>query len=298
MKQHATASITDELLQVILNEGSSTVAASTVSATTTSTTTTTTTTTVMSQPVKPLFEITKRKFERNVILLYTSQPRPTTTTTRPRPKSPTPTAQDDVNRCKGTCVTGFFSYLCDYIDSKAQCANGGKCCITRREDMPNAKNSTATNKPSTTARPSTTTPASTTIAGKNASSAATTTAPPTTTTAAPLKRCPGVCLPGLMSAFCSQPSVVIKEPANLCERGAICCDSKTREGSGGSGSRPETGVTTVRPSRPSTKSPSSSSISDLINNPLTSLLAGPLLSSLAGAALQRPSAPSSKTFSS
>nr|CAG4636904.1 EOG090X03V0 [Ceriodaphnia reticulata]SVE72856.1 EOG090X03V0 [Ceriodaphnia reticulata] len=217
--------------------------------------------------------------------------RSTTTTSRPRPKTtttPAAAAAGDDKRCKGTCVTGFFSYLCDFIDSKAVCANGGKCCISRREGTGGSteqKNATApaSSRPSspsskvpgssTTARPSTTTTKASTT---------------TTTTAAPLKRCPGVCLPGLMSAFCSKPSIVINNPPNLCERGSVCCDSKTREGaapqSSGSGS---SGVSTQRPSRPPTKAPASA-MSDLLSNPLTTLLAGPLLSSLAGAAMQRP----------
>ena len=204
------------------------------------------------------------------------------------------------NLLQGTCVTGFFSYLCDFIDSKAVCSNGGKCCISRREGSggiseqktnnvtaptSGARPSPSSSKPSagktTTARPTTAKPKATTTS---------TTASPSTTTTTQPKRCPGVCLPGLMSAFCSKPSVVVNNPPNLCERGSICCDSKTRDGapqSGGSGT--SSASTNNRPSRPPTKAPASA-MSDLLSNPLTSLLAGPLLSSLAGAAMnQRPS---------
>nr|SVE74102.1 EOG090X03V0 [Daphnia barbata] len=265
---------------VILNEASSAAASSTEASTTTSSTTTTV--------------------------------RSTTTTTRPKPKpttTATPVAGDD-KRCKGTCVTGFFSYLCDFIDAKAVCANGGKCCISRREggggaseqktnnvtapasgSRPSSSNSKPSVTTSTTARPTTAKPKATTT---------TTLAPTTTTTALP-KRCPGVCLPGLMSAFCSKPSVVVNNPPNLCERGSICCDSKTRDGatqSGGSATNSgSTGSTSNRPSRPPTKAPASA-MSDLLSNPLTTLLAGPLLSSLAGAAMnQRPTSSGDKSDS-
>nr|CAG4643116.1 EOG090X03V0 [Ilyocryptus agilis] len=247
---------------VILNEGSSTAAPSTAAATTSTTAAATTTKTVAT----------------------TTTPRSTTTTTtKPKPRTTTTAAvARDENRCKGTCVTGFFSYLCDHIDSKATCANGGKCCLTRQgaaspsevKDSPSSSSATS----STAAAATTTTQATTTTS---------------TTTATPQRpRCPGVCLPGLMSAFCSHPSVVVKEPANLCERGSVCCDSKTRD----SGSRPSgsgSDSSTQRPSRPTTKGPGSA-MADILSNPLTSLLAGPILSSLAGAAFPKPaSSPSS-----
>nr|SVE75673.1 EOG090X03V0 [Daphnia hispanica] len=260
---------------VILNEASSTGASTTEASTTTSPATTTV--------------------------------RATTTTTRPRPKPSTtavPAAGDD-KRCKGTCVTGFFSYLCDFIDAKAICANGGKCCISRREGSGGVSEQKTNNvtAPASGSRPApnsskpsvaTTTTAKPTTAKPKI----TTTTVPTTTTAPLPKRCPGVCLPGLMSAFCSKPSVVVNNPPNLCERGSICCDSKTRDSpqSGGSGSN--SGSTNNRPSRPPTKAPASA-MSDLLSNPLTTLLAGPLLSSLAGAAMnQRPTSSGDKSDAS
>nr|CAG4636068.1 EOG090X03V0 [Eubosmina coregoni]SVE69719.1 EOG090X03V0 [Eubosmina coregoni] len=207
---------------------------------------------------------------------------PTPTTTRPKPRTSPTTARpsiDDDKRCKGTCVTGFFSYLCDFIDSKAVCANGGKCCISRREGPPSGsaeqRNGTTTTSvrpaATTSSRPVTTTEKAAQTVSSTVLSTSTTTKPTTTNAPKQKERCPGVCLPGLMSAFCSKPSVVIKDPPNLCENGAVCCDSKTRE------------------IRPTTKPSSGSAIDNIFNNPLTSLLAGPLLSSLAGAALNRPS---------
>lgn len=200
-------------------------------------------------------------------------------------------------------MTGFFSYLCDFIDSKAVCANGGKCCISRREGSGGLSEQKTNNvtapvsgarpSPSSSSKPSvvTSTTARPTTAKPKATTTSTTASPSTTTTAQP-KRCPGVCLPGLMSAFCSKPSVVVNNPPNLCERGSICCDSKTRDGetqSGGSSSGSSGSTNNNRPSRPPTKAPASA-MSDLLSNPLTTLLAGPLLSSLAGAAMnQRPS---------
>nr|CAG4638362.1 EOG090X03V0 [Cyclestheria hislopi] len=195
----------------------------------------------------------------------TTKPRPTQQPTTTRPKPTTTTAAPSVadnKRCKGTCVTGFFSYLCDFIDSQAICPNGGKCCISRREGSPSSRpqNRTSEAVVTTTRAPTTARPR-----------------PTTTTTAAPLKQCPGVCLPGLMGAFCTKPSVVIRTPANLCEKGAVCCESKTKTG---------TEATTAAPAKPSTAAPKPS---NPFNNPLASLLAGPILSNLAGAALQRPS---------
>uniref|UniRef100_A0A0N8AXG5 Serine proteinase stubble n=1 Tax=Daphnia magna TaxID=35525 RepID=A0A0N8AXG5_9CRUS len=260
---------------VILNEASSTGASTTEASTTTSRTTTTV--------------------------------RTTTTTTRPRPKTTTTAvpAADDDKRCKGTCVTGFFSYLCDFIDAKAVCANGGKCCISRREGGGGASEQKTNNvtAPASGSRPSAgsskpSVVTSTTARPTTAKPKATTTSAPSTTTASVPKRCPGVCLPGLMSAFCSKPSVVVNNPPNLCDRGSICCDSKTRDSpqSGGSGSNSgSSGSTNNRPSRPPTKAPASA-MSDLLSNPLTTLLAGPLLSSLAGAAMnQRPSSSGDKS---
>nr|SVE80038.1 EOG090X03V0 [Daphnia magna] len=260
---------------VILNEASSTGASTTEASTTTSRTTTTV--------------------------------RTTTTTTRPRPKTTTTAvpAADDDKRCKGTCVTGFFSYLCDFIDAKAVCANGGKCCISRREGGGGASEQKTNNvtAPASGSRPSAgsskpSVVTSTTARPTTAKPKATTTSAPSTTTVSVPKRCPGVCLPGLMSAFCSKPSVVVNNPPNLCDRGSICCDSKTRDSpqSGGSGSNSgSSGSTNNRPSRPPTKAPASA-MSDLLSNPLTTLLAGPLLSSLAGAAMnQRPSSSGDKS---
>nr|SVE70342.1 EOG090X03V0 [Daphnia similis] len=260
---------------VILNEASSTRASTTEPSTTTSPTTTTV--------------------------------RTTTTTTRPRPKSTTtavPEADND-KRCKGTCVTGFFSYLCDFIDAKAVCANGGKCCISRREGGGGVSEQKTNNvtAPASGSRPSpgSSKPSvvtSTTTRPTTAKPKPTTTSAPSTTTASLPKRCPGVCLPGLMSAFCSKPSVVVNNPPNLCDRGSICCDSKTRDNpqSGGSGSNSgSSGSTNNRPSRPPTKAPASA-MSDLLSNPLTTFLAGPLLSSLAGAAMnQRPTSSGDKS---
>lgn len=103
----------------------------------------------------------------------------------------------------------------------------------------------------------------------------------TTTTEGPLKRCPGVCLPGLMAAFCSKPSVVINWPPNLCERGSVCCDSKPRQDAGGPSE--STGSTKNKPTAKPT-----SAFQEILSNPLTSLLAGPILSNLAGSLQKKP----------
>jgi hypothetical protein len=216
----------------------------------------------------------------------TPKPRPPPTTTPAKARVPSAAAPSSSNagddkRCKGTCVTGFFSYLCDFIDSNAVCSNGGKCCISRREgsaggqpaasrpnaspDGPASSSSSSAGRPKATSTTTTTTPAPTTP----------------TTTKPRLTRCPGVCLPGLMSAFCTSPSVVISNPRDLCERGAVCCDSKPKQGGGGSASaaKPSGGFTNP------------------LSNPLTSLLAGPLLGTLAGAVFDRPSPPSAASSS-
>ena len=105
-------------------------------------------------------------------------------------------------------------------------------------------------------------------------------ATPPTTTEGPLKRCPGVCLPGLMGAFCSKPAVIINYPANLCDRGSVCCDSKPRQGNDAAQAQPQQAKPSGRPT---------SALQDILSNPLTSLLAGPIISNLAGSFQKKPS---------
>lgn len=136
---------------------------------------------------------------RNTTRFSTSVPRITTTTTTPPPPART---QAEMHDCQGDCVSGFFALLCDDIDTNAYCPNDGSCCITRPLGGPGPGDHHHHYPMSTTSTTTTT----------------------TTTTRRPLPRCPGVCLPEIMSAFCDLPAVIIPETAN-CQRGTVCCDN-------------------------------------------------------------------------
>ena len=100
-------------------------------------------------------------------------------------------------RCQGTCVTGFFSLLCDEIDRSAICPGSGRCCITRAPSRISNKKTTPRPK-----RP-----------------------PPPTRSRIQIINCPGICLPSTMKSLCSAPSVVVPVPTK-CKKGTFCCDHK------------------------------------------------------------------------
>ncbi|KOB72796.1 Masquerade [Operophtera brumata] len=118
-----------------------------------------------------------------------------TTTPKPRPG----------RKCRGDCVGGLFSLLCDHIDEDAVCPDEGTCCLTE----PKAETTTQYNKqyyttrrprPTTTQRPTTTRP------------------PP------PMPRCRGYCMLSIMAAFCKPPAILNYHTA--CNKDStICCDS-------------------------------------------------------------------------
>ena len=176
-----------------------------------------------------------------------SQPgfRPNPNQPLPRPPSFNEVPQELV--CKGTCVTGFFAFLCDAIDDQALCPKGGRCCITkkpttngppnRRPGDDNQIPDFAHTRPVPT-RPVPTRPVTTTTT--------TTTTPRPTTPAKPpvpqIPPCPGVCIPFLMAAICVSPAKVL--PQTTCETGTLCCDLRRliKEGIGyigGQGGPPE-----------------------------------------------------------
>ena len=98
-------------------------------------------------------------------------------------------------RCQGTCVTGFFSLLCDEIDRTAICPGSGRCCITR---APSRQPSKPTERPKR---------------------------PPTRPARTQIINCPGICLPSTMKSLCSPPSIVVPVPTK-CKKGTFCCDHK------------------------------------------------------------------------
>ena len=110
-------------------------------------------------------------------------------------------------RCRGTCVTGFFSLLCDEIDRSAVCPGSGRCCITRTppRPRPNKPNRDDDEDEETTRRPPRPTP------------------PPRTSR--PPADCPGICLPTTMRSLCSPPSVPVPWQTK-CKKGTFCCDHK------------------------------------------------------------------------
>jgi len=108
-------------------------------------------------------------------------------------------------RCKGTCVTGFFSLLCDEIDKSAICPGSGRCCITKAPPSPNRR-------PTSRPRPRPTTPKATRP-------------PRPTQRQSNVLKCPGACIPSTMKSLCSHPSIVFRK-RNSCNIGTFCCEHR------------------------------------------------------------------------
>ena len=116
-------------------------------------------------------------------------------------------------RCRGTCVTGFFSLLCDEIDRAAVCPGSGRCCITRSPPRP---------------RPSKPRPDPDTEDGDAEVDERTERPSRPEPPRKPERRvinCPGICLPTTMRSLCSPPSVIVPVPTK-CKKGNFCCDHK------------------------------------------------------------------------
>ncbi|XP_037074866.1 protein masquerade-like, partial [Pollicipes pollicipes] len=161
---------------------------------------------------KDLFDGVEDKPEQFVILGKTPKPKPEEPEEEKKPASSAGIEIPEQKKCAGQCVTGLFSYLCDRVDSSVKCGNGGRCCLSRsRPDKTQA----------TTAKPA----------------------------GAPTEKCPGVCMPGLMKAYCNAPSRLL--PNNRgCTSGQVCCDN--REGA----DKQEAGAASpARPPRPPGASP-------------------------------------------
>uniref|UniRef100_A0A2A4K5J5 Protein masquerade clip-domain domain-containing protein n=1 Tax=Heliothis virescens TaxID=7102 RepID=A0A2A4K5J5_HELVI len=87
--------------------------------------------------------------------------------------------------CKGDCISGLFSLLCDDVDQEAGCPGEGVCCLMQEKSS--------------------------------------TTSTTTTTTATAWPPCPGQCIHGMMRASCVHPAVIIV--GTECElEGWQCCD--------------------------------------------------------------------------
>ena len=128
---------------------------------------------------------------------------------KPKKEKPVKSPTFDIpleKRCRGTCVTGFFSLLCDEIDRNAICPGSGRCCITKaptRRRPPTGTTSSPIRKTTTRApRP-----------------------PRPAPNRQKLLKCPGVCLPSTMKSLCSQPSIIVPVPTT-CKKGTFCCDHK------------------------------------------------------------------------
>ena len=98
-----------------------------------------------------------------------SKPKPAKKTTkkptrRPSSSSSSNKVSDKNSDCPGTCVSGFFALLCDEIDRSVKCADGGRCCISKRSKRPTKGGSRPTSSKSA---------------------------------------CPGVCIPQMMSNVCT-----------------------------------------------------------------------------------------------
>lgn len=58
---------------------------------------------------------------------------PATGVSTPLPERPKPVLGEN---CKGECVNGLFAFLCDNIDTDADCPGDGFCCITEAPAKP------------------------------------------------------------------------------------------------------------------------------------------------------------------
>ena len=183
-------------------------------------------------------------------------------------------------RCRGTCVTGFFSLLCDEIDRSAVCPGSGRCCITRSPPRPSnkpKKDEEVTKRPPT--RP-----------------------PPPPRPSRPVINCPGICLPTTMRSLCSPPSVIVPVPTK-CKKGTFCCDHKDPGIEREKPRPPPPPPRQPPPPRPPTKSgPNMSSLiktfgplllTTVTGNPETASNLMPLLNMVAGSGIfdQRPEQP-------
>jgi len=119
---------------------------------------------------------------------------------RQEEKNSPPVTIPPERRCRGTCVTGFFSLLCDEIDRSAQCPGPGRCCITRAPPPPPPRRPTARPPPIRRV-----------------------TRPPPPPKPIKSMKCPGVCIPDVMLSLCSPPSVIVPILEG-CSKGTFCCD--------------------------------------------------------------------------
>ena len=94
---------------------------------------------------------------------------------------------NDLPACDN-CVTLIFSLLCDEIDNTRYCPNDGKCCVYDVNDE--TKNQS---------------PANTQLTASNQ-----------------IGKCPGTCIPTILSGICSKPSEIIFK-TTTCITGMFCC---------------------------------------------------------------------------
>ncbi|XP_056646484.1 protein masquerade [Diorhabda sublineata] len=125
-----------------------------------------------------------------------------TTSISPSKRTTISSASSPISKeCKGECVNGLFALFCDEIDSEAECADEGSCCLTypptEKDSEPEPNSASPTHRPTTTLKPISRDPG-------------------------PI--CPGFCLLNIMAAFCERPSVLIPHTSN-CKRGSVCCDN-------------------------------------------------------------------------
>ena len=119
------------------------------------------------------------------------------------PKEPIRLEIPPEKRCNGTCVTGFFAFLCDSIDKNAICPGNGsyRCCINQPPRPKVKKPSSKDPKP----------PRRTTVR-------------PPRRPQPPKQKCPGVCT---LEKLCSDSDQVILGPCS--GKGIVCCDQRQRD---------------------------------------------------------------------
>lgn len=139
-------------------------------------------------------------------------------------------------RCKGTCVAGFFAFLCDRIDRSGVCPQGGKCCVAKptrgRPEVP-PRGSTIKEKDSQDQPPAQDVKVTPAILKEKVLTTTTTTlrtTKPTTptllTTTTEAPACTGTCLPVSLTSRCRRPSRLVV--ASGCRFDEVCCDDRRK----------------------------------------------------------------------
>ena len=101
------------------------------------------------------------------------------------------------NGCRGTCVSGFFTLLCDEIDRSVTCPGNGRCCLTKKVEGGGGENGGTPPRQTSRPPPNKGHPPPPLPQQKHGQQQ-------------PQRTCPGICLPQMMSNLCTPPSVILQ----------------------------------------------------------------------------------------